>query len=518
MEENGSKTPPTGGEESFESLLNRSSTPRPQEVKVGDRVRGRIVSVGEVDAFVDYGGRSEATITASELRDPDGSARYNVGDEIEAIVASTDSGVLLTLSGRAIPLTGEMLREAYDNRIPVEGSVKGINKGGFEVHVSGVRGFCPLSQIDTRYCETPSDFVGQKLSFRIVEWKDRGRNLILSRRAVLEEQEQKRRDEVRSRIVGGAELEGVVTRVQPFGVFVDLGGVEGLVHVSELSCGRIENPNAHFAPNQKVRTRVLKVENLGQPNERISLSIRALLPDPWEAEAASIHAGSLLRGKVVGLANFGAFVELAPGLDGLIHLSELSRRRVRRPQDVVSVGQEVEVEVLEVDRTRKRISLSLRHREKVEEAPGAEGPKVGDVVDCVVSNVKPFGVFVDISTSDLKLSGLIPVSETGEPRGTNLHKKFPKGRALQAEVINIDDQGRIRLSMNSLRSRVEKEGYEAYKTGKKTRRSGTSLSMFADVLEKVKRSAERSREAERPPAPSDPDAPPPATGPSTSTP
>jgi len=461
------------------------------DVSVGDRVRGRIISIGEVDAFVDFGGRSEASITATELLDEDGAPRYKVGDEIEAIVASVEDGVLLTLSGRAVALSTEMLREAFRNHIPVEGLVKQINRGGFEVVVSGVRGFCPISQIDSKYVESPNEFVGQKLSFRITEWQDGGRNLVLSRRAVLEEQEEHRREELRAKIVEGTEFEGVITRVQPFGVFVDLGGIEGLVHVSELSHGRVENPSDHFARNQKITVKVIKVENLGKAKERISLSIRELLPDPWESEVAKFHEGSVVRGKVVSLANFGAFVELAPGLDGLVHLSELSHKRVAHPKEAVSEGNEVDVQILEIDRVKRRISLSLKRLEKADEMRAEEGgPKVGDTVECVISSVKPFGVFVDITSTDLRLSGLIPAAETGESRDANLHKKFPRGRKLQAEIVNIDERGRIRLSLISLHSRREREGFETYKAESKAQRAGTSLSIFADVLDKVKRQAQ----------------------------
>jgi small subunit ribosomal protein S1 len=479
----------------FAELLEETRLPSTTDVKVGDRVRGRIVSIDEVDAFVDYGGRSEAVVTASELLDEERKPRYKVGDEIEAIVASVDDGVLLTLSGRSAALSTEELREAFRNRIPVEGLVKAINRGGFEVTVSGVRGFCPMSQIDSKYVESPSDFLGQKLSFRIVEWREGGKNLVLSRRVVMEEREKKRLEEVRAKIVEGAELEGRITRVQPFGVFVDLGGIEGLVHVSELSHGRLQNPADHFTQNQTVRVRVLKMEKLGESNERISLSLKALLPDPWESEVSGFHEGSIAKGRVVGLVNFGAFVELAPGLDGLIHLTELSHKRIRHPGEVVSVGDEVEVQVMEVDASRRRISLSLRRLEKVEEVQEAgAGLNVGDIVEGVVANVKPYGVFVDITSSELKMSGLIPVAETGESRDVKLHKKFPRGRKLQAEVVNIDEQGRVRLSLTSLRSRAEREGFETYKAGKKSQTAGTSLSIFADVLEKVKRRAEESKE------------------------
>jgi small subunit ribosomal protein S1 len=474
----------------FGSLLARSSVPKEAEVKVGDRVRGRIVSIGEVDAFVDYGGRSEASITSTELIGEDGQPRYRIGDEIEAIVASIEDGVLLTLSGRAVALSGEMLREAYENKVPVEGLVKQIIRGGYEVTVSGVRGFCPMSQIDARFVEDPHEFVGQKLSFRIIEWREGGRNLVLSRRAVVEEQAERLRSELKSRLTEGMELEGVVKRVQPFGLFVDLGGVEGLVHVSELSHGRIDNPADYFAAGQKLRVKILKVENLDGPKERISLSVRQLLPDPWESDIGRFHEGDRVKGRVVSLAAFGAFVELAPGLDGLIHVSEISHRRVGHPKEVLEAGQEVEVEIKEVDRNRRRISLSMKSLEEVEATPAGAGPKVGDAIEGVVSGVKPFGVFVDIASPGARLSGLIPVSETGESRDVNLFKKFPKGRPIRAQIVHIDEQGRIRLSLTAIKENQERAGYESYKTGAKAPSAGTSLSIFADVLEKVKRRSE----------------------------
>ncbi|HEX2645457.1 MAG TPA: 30S ribosomal protein S1 [Thermoanaerobaculia bacterium] len=336
--------------------------------KVGDKVSGRIVSIGEAAAFVDLGGKAEGSIELSQIRNDQGELTANVGDTIEVLIASVEpetGNLQLKIKplGKGAAALAE-LRQAFVHQVPVEGYVKATNKGGVEVQVSGLRAFCPVSQLDVRYVENPEQFVGQRLQFKIsrLEEKDKGRpNIILSRRALLQEEEQSRAAVAREKLAIGAVLDGTVTSLTTYGAFVDLGGIEGLLHVSEISHTRVNDPKEVLSVGQPVQVQVTKIEKgKDGKGERISLSRRSLERDPWQDAAARFPEGSKVQGKVVRLETFGAFVELTPGLDGLVHISQLGAgRRVTHPREVVKPGQEVEVTVIGIDPVKKRISLSM---------------------------------------------------------------------------------------------------------------------------------------------------------------
>jgi small subunit ribosomal protein S1 len=258
---------------------------------------------------------------------------------------------------------GEALHRAFEEGSPVEGHVTGVIKGGLEVEMAGARAFCPASQIDLGYVEDLSAFVGQRLGFRITKLETgRHLNLVVSRRALLEEERRRMAVKTRARLEVGAVMKGKVTSLKDYGAFIDLGGIEGMVHVSELAFGRIEHPQELLSVGQEVEVSVLRIEPSDNPRhpERISLSIRALERDPWLDVLTRFPVGSQLVGKVTRLAAFGAFVELVPGVEGLVHISELgAERRVAHPQEVVSEGDPVEVKVLSIDPEKQRIGLSM---------------------------------------------------------------------------------------------------------------------------------------------------------------
>ncbi len=348
-------------EEDFASLLAAegriAETPEP---RAGDKVEGRIVQIGPEDAFVDFGGRSELPLSLTELAGPDGTPTLNEGDAVTAWVTGEGAEQRLTLRQKMQGKDTTMLEEAMASGVPLSGTVTETNKGGFVVDIGGFRAFCPISQIDDRYVEDPQPYVGRSLEFRVIEFAEGGRRLVVSRRALLREERDRKGAETRRDLAPGSVYDGVVTRLMPFGAFVDIGGVEGLVHISEISHGRVSHPGDALEPGQEVKVKVLDVQNLGQGrNERISLSMRALEGDPWAEAVKLFPLGAEVPGRVTGLAEFGAFVELAPGLQGLVHISMLSEERIHHPSEVVQEGQEVTVRVLELDPERKRISLSL---------------------------------------------------------------------------------------------------------------------------------------------------------------
>jgi len=331
-----------------------------------------VVRLGDENCFIDFGGRSEGLIRTTELKGDDGEMAFSVGEPLEeafVISLGSDGGAVVLsrfVSGEA--RLADTLYKAYKAGIPVEGLVMAVNKWGLGIDLEGLRSFCPVSQVDTEFTENLEQYRDKTMAFKIIRFRDRGRSIVLSRRALLEVEQEKDAGEVREMIVKGAQLTGTVTRLESFGAFVDLGSrVEGLIHVSELRHERVSHPQDVVQLGQEVTVKVIAVKDLGERRkERISLTIKAMEKDPWDEIRTQFTAGSVTMGRIEGLEDYGAFVELAPNVRGLIHVSELADRRVNHPRDVVSVGDEVKVAVLEVDNKRKRLRLSIRRAEQVE--------------------------------------------------------------------------------------------------------------------------------------------------------
>lgn len=348
-------------DDDFAALFAESEKgkPRTKRPKVGDLVKGKIITVGKEAVFVDLGGKAEGQLERDQVTDREGKLLVKIGDTVEARIVSDAGGVLQlrTKLSRGPQASAELV-QAADLGIPVEGLVTEVIKGGVSVDVAGVRGFCPASQIDNRFNEDLTKFVGQKLTFRVTKYEG-GRNLVLSRRALLDEEKEKLAGQTRKNLVPGAVLRGKVVGFKPFGAFVDIGGIEGMLHVSELGFQRVEKPEDVLTLGQELDVAVLKIEP-GEKGERISLSLKALASDPWRDATASLHEGSRVKGVVTRLQPFGAFVEIAPGVEGLVHISELGAgRRINHPKEVISEGQQVEASVLSVDHDKRRLSLSM---------------------------------------------------------------------------------------------------------------------------------------------------------------
>jgi small subunit ribosomal protein S1 len=367
---------------------NEAATLR-RDPSPGDTVRGRILAIGEDAVFVDVGGRSDGILSRAELTDTEGELTAAVGDSVEVLISGRDAssgGLLLRTKGGSAggSLAGaqaaQELAQAHALGLPVEGVVAEVIKGGVRVNLSGLRAFCPISQLDLGFVEDPAHFVGQRLTFRIRSFttseRSRQPDIVVSRRDLLAAEQQQRREEALSRLQEGAVLRGTVTSVTSYGAFVDLGGIEGLIHVSELDHERVENPSEVIAVGEEVEVKILSISGLApatkdeatqnegpkkrEKGPRISLSRKALQQDPWKDVARRFPADTVLTGPIVRIEAFGAFVRLAPGLEGLIHISELARdRRIAHPREVVQLGQEVQAKVLNVDAERRRISLSL---------------------------------------------------------------------------------------------------------------------------------------------------------------
>lgn len=378
-------------DDDFASMFAESEkgAPRQKRPKVGDMVKGKIISLGKDAVFVDVGGKAEGVLEREQVTDKEGALLVKIGDVVEARVVADAGGVLQlrTKVGRG-PQASAELQQAYDLGIPVEGTVTEVIKGGVSVDVAGVRGFCPASQIDARFVEDLSSYVGQKLLFRITKYEPR--NLVLSRRALVEEEKEKLAAVTRKKLEIGLVVRGKVVGFKPFGAFVDIGGLEGMLHVSELGHSRVATPEDVLAMGQEVEVAVLKIEP-GEKGQRIALSLKALATDPWQEAAAGFTVGQRVKGKVTRLMAFGAFVEIAPGVEGLVHISELGAgRRINHPKEVVQPGQEVEATILRVDPGERKIALSM--------AASADGSpeEVEAAVRQHAAPTKSFGTFGDL--------------------------------------------------------------------------------------------------------------------------
>jgi small subunit ribosomal protein S1 len=456
----------------------------PVEYEVGEKIIGRIVSLDHQYAFLDIGTKSEASIPLEQLKHKDGSCP-EVGEKITAyVIDNTDGNLQL---GTVLP-GGEdkmlAIEDAYHNQVPVEGTVKALNKGGLEVHIFGKRAFCPVSQIELRYCEKPAQYIGQTLQFRIIELKEKGRNIVLSRKAILEEENKQEAKQLRQTLTEGSIHTGTVTSLQPYGAFVSLGAnIEGLIHVSEISHNRVNQPDEVLKVGQQVSVQIKKYD---PEKNRIALSMRSLESDPWDMAVQQFQPEMVVSGKVVRLQAFGAFVELAPGIDGLVHVSEISHRRVNHPQESLSVGDQVEAKILSIDSDNHRISLSIKDVSQEGMLPPVEGGLAeGSVVDAIVDKTENFGIFLRLPGNQ---RGLLPNKEIDLPANSDLSKAYPLESTIKVMVQRIDSNGRIRLSQKALSQKQEEIEYREYSNKQvKREEKSESFGTLGDLLKNIKR-------------------------------
>lgn len=324
----------------------------------GQTIEGTIVAIGPDTSLVNVGGKGEAVIETADLKDHEDDLEFAVGDRVQAIVVGTNKGITLSRKGIRGAATLRQLEDAYQARLSVEGKVEAEVKGGYEVRLAGQRGFCPFSQVDTIRTADPAQHVGKTYAFRIIEFKDGGRNLVVSRRTLLEEEQKAGAVELRKSIAVGSVVTGRVASVREFGAFVDLGaGVQGLLHVSEMGWSRVTDPSSVVKVGEEITVRVLRIEADG---ERIALGLKQLMADPWVAAAASYEVGQVKTGRITRIADFGAFVELEPGVEALAHFSTFAPTgRADAWAKSIAVGQTAPFEILAIDLDKKRIGVGM---------------------------------------------------------------------------------------------------------------------------------------------------------------
>ena len=361
----------TSGHESFADLF-KEDTIMDKSLSPGQKVLATVVDVSQDSIFLDVGGKSEGFMDRKELEDDTGTVSVKTGDTLEVYLLSTAKNeMLFTTKIGGGSSSRAHLEEAYRSNIPLEGLVKKEIKGGFEITVAGnVRTFCPYSQMDLKRITDPEKYIGQHMLFKITQFAEDGRNIVLSRRIILEEEREKKLEDLKEELQEGMTVRGKIASIKNFGAFVDIDGIEGLIPISEIGWSRTENIHDVLSEGQDVEVVILKLD---WENERFSFSLKQALPDPWLDIAQKFPVGSFHTGKIVRLAKFGAFVNLAAGIDGLIHISKIAGgRRINHPKEVVEEGQTVDVKIEDIDQVQNRISLSLAGEMAEEETTDKE--------------------------------------------------------------------------------------------------------------------------------------------------
>jgi small subunit ribosomal protein S1 len=453
-----------------------------RQIQEGEVVRGRIVQVTKEHVMVDIGYKSEGRIRAEEFLDSEGNVQAEVGDVIDVLLErrEDEEGDIILSKDKATRMrVWDAVSRAYNEDGTVEGQITSRVKGGFSVDI-GIPAFLPGSQVDLRPVKNFDSLIGQTNRFKVLKFSRRRGNVVLSRRAILETERQSLKEATLATLEEGQTVEGTIKNITDYGVFVDLGGLDGLLHITDMSWGRVRHPSEMFNVGDRIRAKVLKFD---RERERVSLGLKQLEPDPWLTAADRYQVGQRAQGRVVNLADYGAFVELEKGVEGLIHISEMSwTRKVRHPSKLVQVGDVVECVVLNVDPAAKRISLGMK-----QVAPNpwdviGEKYPVGTTIEGRIKNITDFGLFIGI---DEGIDGLVHISDISwTKRIKHPSELFKKGQEVQAIVLNIDRENeRFSLGIKQLQPDPWEQTGQKYRVGSKITGTVTSVTDFGVFVE-----------------------------------
>jgi len=448
----------------------------------GELVTGRIISIDKDYVLVDIGYKSEGQIRINEFKDEKGDIQADIGDDVEVMVEFWDEEeerVVLSKEKAAKVKVWEAIKKTYDEDETVEGIILTRVKGGFSVDI-GVQAFLPGSQADLRPIRNLDDLVGKKLEFKILKYNRKRSNIVLSRRAILEHDREAKRASTLEAIHEGKVVEGVVKNITEYGVFVDLGGVDGLLHITDISWGRVKHPSELFSVGDKITVKIL---SLDMERERVSLGMKQLVEDPWLAATEKYLVGSRITGKVVSLTDYGAFIELEEGIEGLIHVSEMSwTRKIRHPSKVVSIGDMVDAVVLDIKPENRRISLGMKQVVPNPWDVISEKYPTGTTIEGKIKNITDFGLFIGI---DEGIDGLVHISDISwTKRIKHPSELYKKGDMIQAIVLDIEKENeRFSLGIKQLQSDPWKTVAERYAVGKEIAGTITNITDFGIFVE-----------------------------------
>ncbi|MBI5550134.1 MAG: 30S ribosomal protein S1 [Desulfobacterales bacterium] len=448
----------------------------------GEVVTGRIISVDKDHVLVDIGYKSEGQIRINEFMDERGQVSAQPGDRIEVMVEWWDDEnevVVLSKEKAEKVKVWEEIKKAFEADQPIEGVISSRVKGGFSVDI-GVNAFLPGSQADLRPVRNLDEMVGKTYKFKILKFNRKRSNIVLSRRVILETERESKRSATLGSICEGKVVTGNVKNITEYGVFVDLGGVDGLLHITDISWGRVKHPSELFSVGDEIKVKIL---NLDLERERVSLGMKQLAPDPWSLAAQKYTIGSRVSGRVVSLTDYGAFVELEEGIEGLIHVSEMSwTRKVRHPNKVVSVGEEVEAVVLDIKPENRRISLGMKQAVPNPWDVISDKYPVGTTIEGKIKNITDFGLFIGI---DEGIDGLVHISDLSwTKRIKHPSEIYKKGDTVQAIVLEIDkDNERFSLGVKQLNADPWNTVAQRYDVGKEITGTVTNVTDFGVFVE-----------------------------------
>jgi small subunit ribosomal protein S1 len=474
-------TPELEEPESMESVMDlyEESFKRFAE---GEVVTGRIISIDRDHVLVDIGYKSEGQIRIQEFRGEDGDITARVGDSVEVMVEWWDDEeerVVLSKEKAANVKVWEAVKKSYDEEGTIQGVITSRVKGGFSVDI-GVQAFLPGSQADLRPIRNLDDLVGKSFDFKILKYNRKRSNIVLSRRAILEKEREEKRATTLASIHEGKVVEGIVKNITDYGVFIDLGGVDGLLHITDISWGRVKHPSEMFSIGDPITVKILSFD---LEKERVSLGMKQLSADPWSVAAEKYPVNSRVNGTVVSLTDYGAFVELEEGIEGLIHVSEMSwTRKIRHPSKVVSVGEQIEAVVLDIKPDNRRISLGMKQVVPNPWDVISEKYPVGTTIEGKIKNITDFGLFIGI---DEGIDGLVHISDISWiKRIKHPSELYKKGDVVQAIVLDIEKENeRFSLGIKQLQEDPWKSVAERYEVGKEITGTITNLTDFGIFVE-----------------------------------
>jgi len=459
--------------------LYEESMKSPQE---GDLVSGEIVHIDKDFVLVDIGYKSEGQIRIEEFLDPNGNLTAEIGDKVDVLLErrEDEDGVITLSKEKAAKIkVWDQIRDIYKGDGTIKGKIISRIKGGMSVDI-GLQAFLPGSQIDLKPVRDFDSLINSTHEFKILKYNRRRGNIVLSRRAILEEERAKQKTETLKILHEGAVLEGAVKNITDYGLFVDLGGIDGLLHITDMSWGRVGHPSEMFKIADPITVKVL---NFDPETEKVSLGLKQLKPDPWTEASDRYPGGTHVHGRVVSLADYGAFVEVEEGIEGLIHISEMSwTRKIRHPSQIVRVGDEVEAVVLNIDTNNKRISLGLKQTEPNPWDVIGEKYPVGTTIAGKIKNITDFGIFIGI---DEGIDGLVHISDISwTKRIKHPSEIYKKGQEVQAVVLNIDKQNeRFSLGIKQLAVDPWDEVPERYRPGTRITGRVTNITDFGVFVE-----------------------------------
>jgi len=477
--ENSSDDSAQGKEESvgFRELYEQSL----QSVQMGGVLIGRVVQINSDTVMVDVGWKTEGYIPARELRDEQGNISVNVGDEIEILVdrRDQDGNLVLSRDKAAKIKIWDDVKSACEQNTPVKGTVVERVKGGLSVDI-GIPAFLPGSQVDIRPVRDLDRYVGQSFLFNVLKYDRKRNNVVLSRRTILEKEREAEKHDTLKNIEEGKIVEGIIKNITDYGLFIDLGGIDGLLHVTDISWGRITRPSDHFSKGEKIRVKVLSFDRV---KERVALGLKQLASNPWETIKDKYPINSVIEGRVVNLTDYGVFVELEPGVEGLIHVSEMFwTREIRHPSKVLSVDQRINVMILDINTDTKRISLGLKQTTANPWETLKQKYPEGSVIKGTIRNITNFGIFVGVEEG---IDGLIHMSDISwKQRVKHPSEMFKKGQEIEVMVLNIDvEHEKFSLGLKQIEKNPWEELSVKYPSGSIVSGKVTNITDFGIFVE-----------------------------------